>query len=71
MGLMFDDDNTVVCPNCGSHFFIEVVEYTLDESFDGFENFYIETGRRYTIRCADCNRVIDFDNKPKITKQTS
>ena len=54
MGLMFDDSNELVCPECGGLYFIERVEYMLDKNATQLDTTYIETERRYAIRCAKC-----------------
>lgn len=69
MGLMFDDANEVVCPECGSHYYYEREEYLLDKNQKSpYDISYMETGRRYAIRCAECNKLISSTSTPKIVK---
>lgn len=66
MGLMFDDSNELVCPKCGGLYFIERVEYMLDKNTTQLDTTYIETERRYAIRCAKCGKLIDSNMSPKV-----
>lgn len=58
MGLMFDDNNEMSCPECGCYSFIEREEHMLDRKGNDFDAKYQETERRYVVRCAECNRMI-------------
>ena len=42
MGLMFDDSNELVCPECGGLYFVERVEYMLDKNITPLDTTYIE-----------------------------
>ncbi len=66
MGLMFDDDNELSCPECGSLYFYERIEYMLDKNTTSLDTTYVETERRYAIRCAKCNKLIDSNMSPKV-----
>lgn len=70
MGLMFDDNNEVVCPQCGCHYFHEKEEYMLDKREKGYETLYVETERRFALRCADCNHLMASNMSPKVIKQS-
>ena len=63
---MFDDDNELSCPECGSLYFYERIEYMLDKNTTSLDTTYVETERRYAIRCANCNRLIDSNMSPKV-----
>lgn len=70
MGLMFDDDNELVCPECGSHYFYEREESMLDKNSKAFDTTYTEVERRYVLRCACCNKLIDSNMSPKVVRQS-
>ena len=70
MGLMFDDNNEVVCPQCGCHYFHEKEEYMLDKREGSYETAYVETERRVALRCAECNHLIASNMTPKVIKQS-
>lgn len=70
MGLMFDDNNEVVCPQCGCHYFHEKEEYMLDKIEKEYETTYVETERRFALRCAECNHLIASNMTPKVIKQS-
>lgn len=70
MGLMFDDDNELVCPECGSHYFYEREEYMLDKNVKPYDTTYTEVERRYALRCACCNKLIDSNMSPKVVRQS-
>ena len=66
MGLMFDDSNELVCPECDEIKNKERVEYMLDKNITSLDTTYIETERRYAIRCAKCGKLIDSNMSPKV-----
>ena len=66
MGILFDDSNELVCPECGGLYFIEREEYMLDKNTTRFDTTDMETERRYAIRCAKCNKLIDCNMSPKL-----
>ena len=66
MGILFDDANEVICPECNSPYFYERVEYMIDKNETALDTTYIETERRYAIRCAKCNKLIDSNMSPKL-----
>ena len=70
MGLMFDDNNEVVCPQCGCHYFYEKEEYMLDKREGSYETTYVEKERRFALRCAECNHLIASNMTPKVIKQS-
>ena len=38
----------------------------IDKNITQFDTTYIETERRYAIRCAKCNKLIDSNMSPKL-----
>lgn len=68
MGLMFDDSNELVCSECGSHYFFEREEHMLDKNVKAYDTDYVETSRRYSLRCAECNKLIATNVAPKVVK---
>lgn len=68
MGLMFDDDNELKCPECGSIHFYEREEHTLDKIDKEVYTVYQETSVIYSLRCAQCNKLIDYSTSPNIQK---
>lgn len=66
MGLMFDDDNEVSCPRCGSKYVYEREESLVDKIEDQFDTVYIKKQSRWNIRCADCGTLITSNLQPKL-----
>ena len=44
----------------------ERIEYMLDKNTTSLDTTYVETERRYAIRCAKCNKLIDSNMSPKV-----
>lgn len=66
MGLMFDDDNEVACPDCGCKYVYEREESLVDKIEDQFDCVYIKKQTRWNIRCAQCGHLIASNIQPKL-----